>query len=114
MKVVIPINDRGELEVHFGRASKFLILEVVDLSSIKGLACSERISRIIDTLKDCDMLICKSIGGKMLEYITNAGVKVVSCDEDELCELICKLITDNFQPREVTACAGRGRQTSTE
>jgi len=80
-RIAIPSDDRRTIAPHFGRASGFLVFDY-DGTGITGgyrplpEGSAHDHERIVDTIRDCDVVIAGGMGGGMMSALYRAGIEV--------------------------------------
>lgn len=95
MKIAIPTNDGINISAHFGRCREFLVYEAlhgqVKLIETRinagchgdasepghGAAEQHNHSGFVETLRDCETVLCSGIGAGALEALKAGGIPVV-------------------------------------
>ena len=89
-KIAIPSDDRSTVSPHFGRTSGFLVFTwdgdqlASDYRAIAaapqerccGSEEESRHERIVNAIRDCDVVIAGGMGGGMLAALYEAGIEV--------------------------------------
>jgi predicted Fe-Mo cluster-binding NifX family protein len=106
MKIAIPTNDGINISAHFGRCREFLIFEVrngqVKLIETRANAgCHEHESGssesgskthshsgFVETLRDCETVLCGGIGAGAVAALKTGGIPVVLVEADGSAEQI--------------------------
>ena len=89
-KIAIPSDDRKTIADHFGRTAGFLVFHYADdemQSEYRSIAAGpqdeccgndgeSRHHRIVDVIRDCDVVIAGGMGGGMMTALRDAGIEV--------------------------------------
>ena len=121
MKIAIPSDEGTHLSQHFGRALGFKIFEVADgqivnqefrPNNFTGHALGQHEqhrqhgnghgehahshNRILDALKDCEVVIAGGMGHRLFEDLTAAGKKIYITTQHEIQKAVELFIGDNL------------------
>ena len=95
MKIAVPTNDGINVSAHFGRCREFLVFEVrseqVKLIETRvnggcqehgsgshgGVAEPHSHSGFVDTLRDCEAVLCGGIGAGAVAALQSGGIAVI-------------------------------------
>ncbi|MGL4669361.1 MAG: NifB/NifX family molybdenum-iron cluster-binding protein [Methanobacteriaceae archaeon] len=99
MKIAIASSNNKDVDLHFGKARNIIIYELEDKTANK-IENREVIinddqrhqwKKVLETIKDCDIVICAQAGLKSKIGIDEAGIKVVE-DEGPVDEVLARYI----------------------
>ena len=89
-KIAVPSDDRATVAQHFGRSAGFLVFHYDGrdmISEYRSLPVAPsgdcgsdgggRHQRILDAIRDCDVVVAGGMGEPMLAALYSAGVDVV-------------------------------------
>lgn len=101
-RIAIPSDDRQTVAQHFGRAAGFLVFQYDGgaLTSnyrplTEGMAHDHE--RIVDAIRDCDVVIAGGMGGGMMSALYAAGIEVaISTVEDA--RKAAEMLVDDILP----------------
>lgn len=108
-RIAIPSDDRRTVAQHFGRAAGFLVFEYDGgaLTSeyrplTEGTAHDHE--RIVDVLRDCDVVIAGGMGGGMMSALYDAGIEVAISTVTEARKAAQMLVEDILPVSSGSGC----------
>ncbi len=134
MKIAIASDDGKTISPHFGKTEGFVIFEVFGQEikkseyrqnsftehalGMEGLHRADKHKRIIEALRDCDVVISKGMGRRLYLDLKESGISPIITDMEDVekaLELYLKgILTDNpdkaCHHKERKECGERKRE----
>ena len=122
MKIAVPTEDGVHVSSHFGRCAQFLVFEAQD----GRMALAEKRSNqgchghaagsdhgegqhqhqgIMETLRDCQVVLCAGIGARAVEALHANGMAVVFVEAaGDAAQLAAAYQSGDLRPSSAAAC----------
>ncbi len=103
MKIGFVSDDGETISGHFGKARGFVVYELygeeargreyrINRGGNDGRCGTCRHDRIIDTVKDCQMVVAGGMGRRILEDLAENGIQAILTDETVIKEALDKFV----------------------
>jgi predicted Fe-Mo cluster-binding NifX family protein len=117
-RIAIPSDDRTTVAAHFGRTAGFLVFHFEDDrmrseyrpigATPREVCCGaegqSRHERIVETIRDCDVVIAGGMGGGMMTALRDAGIEVALSTVDDARKAAEMLVADILPAATGSGC----------